>query len=202
MTSTGKNLAHRQRALENLVKDWVEVYDPTAPREGIAETPKRVVAAWQEYCAGYRIEAADVLKTFGDGSEHYDQMVFVGAIPFYSLCEHHLAPFFGIGHIGYIPGDRVVGLSKLPRLLDVYARRLQVQERITTQVCRAIDDHLRTRGTGVVLQARHLCMESRGINKPGTITTTSALSGHMKNEDSCKAEFLAFVRDSKQGSVL
>lgn len=132
-----------------------------------------------------------MLKAFDDGAENYDEMVVVKDIPFYSMCEHHLAPFFGTARIGYVPSGKVVGLSKLPRLLDVFARRLQVQERITTQVADALMEHLQPRGVGVILTARHLCMESRGVCKQGAATVTSALRGVFKDA-AVRAEFLSF----------
>jgi len=124
-------------------------------------------------------------------------MVFVGAIPFYSLCEHHLAPFFGVAHIGYIPSGKIVGLSKLPRLLEAFARRFSVQERITTQVADTIEKVLQPKGVGVVLQARHMCMESRGINRPGCVTTTAALRGKLKSESDTRAEFYKLIDNAK-----
>lgn len=164
---------------------------PDHEREGLIETPMRVAKAWGEWTRGYAQNPADVLKAFDDGAENYDEMVVVKDIPFYSTCEHHLAPFFGTARIGYIPNGRVVGLSKLPRLLDVFARRLQVQERITTQVADSLMEHLQPRGVGVVLTARHLCMESRGVCKQGAETVTSALRGVFK-DGTVRAEFLSF----------
>lgn len=163
-------------------------------REGLKETPDRVVKAMKEYCSGYSLErdVADLFKTFEDGSEKYDQMVCESGIPFYSHCEHHLAPFFGEASIAYLPNGRVVGLSKLPRLLEVYANRLQVQERLTTQVAQALLEHLQPLGVGVILKARHFCMECRGVRKPNVLTTTSALLGNFR-DDGVKAEFFALA---------
>jgi GTP cyclohydrolase I len=162
-------------------------------REGLTATPARVAKAWREWTAGYGVLPADVLKSFADGGENYDEMVVVRNIPFYSTCEHHLAPFFGDATIAYIPDGSVVGLSKLPRLLDVYAKRLQVQERITTEVADALMEHLKPKGCGVVITARHMCMESRGICKRGSETITSALRGVFK-EGNVRAEFMALGR--------
>lgn len=159
-------------------------------RQGLDETPDRVAKAWCEWTRGYTQNPKDVLKAFNDGAENYNEMVVVKDIPFYSTCEHHLAPFFGTASIAYIPDGRVVGLSKLPRLLDVYARRLQVQERITTQVADALMEHLRPKGVGVVLAARHMCMESRGVCKQGSETVTSTLRG-VFNEPTVRREFLS-----------
>ena len=135
-----------------------------------------------------------MLKTFEDGAEGCDEMVVVKDIPFYTHCEHHMAPFFGTATIAYIPDGRIVGLSKLSRVLDVFARRLQVQERLTTQVADALMEHLKPRGAGVVVRARHLCMESRGVCKQGHHTRTSALRGIFKEDSAVRAEFLSLDR--------
>lgn len=167
--------------------------DPT--RGGLAETPGRVAAAWQFWCSGYGQEPGDVLKVFEDGAEGTDEMVVVKDIPFYTHCEHHMAPFFGTATIAYVPEGRIVGLSKLSRLLDIFARRLQVQERLTCQVADALMEHLKPRGAGVVIKARHLCMESRGVCKQGHHTVTSALRGVFKDQPSTRSEFLALAHD-------
>lgn len=168
--------------------------DPT--REGLAETPSRVARAWAEWTSGYAQRPEDILKCFEDGSENYDEMVFQGNIPFYSHCEHHLAPFFGTAHVAYIPDGRVVGLSKLTRLVDVFAHRLQVQERLTRQIAEALDENLHPLGVAVVVRARHFCMESRGVRKVGTHTTTSALLGVFRDKPEVRAEFLSLARMS------
>jgi len=164
--------------------------DPDPDREGLHETPERMAKAWEEWCSGYHVDTTKLLKCFKDGSEKYDEMVFVGNIPFYSHCEHHLAPFFGVAHVAYMPGERgVVGLSKIPRLVDAFARRLTVQERITTQVADTLHKVVKAKGVGVVMQARHMCVESRGVQKPGTITTTSAVRGLFRKASDVKSEF-------------
>jgi GTP cyclohydrolase I len=165
--------------------------DPT--RGGLHETPARVAKAWLEWCSGYGTDPADVLKTFEDGAEGVDEMVVVKELPFYTHCEHHMAPFFGTATIAYVPDGKVVGLSKLDRLLDIFARRLQVQERLTGQVADALMEHLQPKGTGVVIKARHMCMESRGVRKQGHHTVTSALRGVFKEQASTRAEFLALA---------
>lgn len=159
-------------------------------REGLQETPSRVAKAWEFWTSGYGRDVADVLKTFEDGAEGVDEMVVVKDIPFYTHCEHHMAPFFGTATIGYIPNGKVVGLSKLSRVLDIFARRLQVQERLTCQVADALMKHLEPKGSAVVLKARHLCMESRGVCQQGHHTITSALRGAFKDEPDTRAEFL------------
>jgi len=173
--------------------------DPS--REGLLETPERAARAWAEWTSGYAQDPAAVLKSFEDGSQGYDELVFQGNIPCYSHCEHHLAPFFGVAHVGYIPRGRVVGLSKLSRLVDVFARRLQVQERLTVQVAEALQEVLNPRAVGVVLECRHMCMESRGIQRTGTVTKTSALLGEFRSEPDARAEFMAMVT-SARGSRL
>lgn len=162
-------------------------------RGGLVETPQRVLRAWQHWAGGYQKDPADVLKTFDDGAEKCDEMILVRDIPFYSQCEHHLAPFFGTAHIGYIPNGRIVGLSKLSRLLDIFARRLQVQERLTNQVADALAEHLEPLGVGVVIQARHLCMESRGICQQGHSTITSAMRGALLDNPAARSEFMSLV---------
>lgn len=163
-------------------------------REGLQETPDRVAKAWEFWTSGYGVNPADVLKTFEDGAEGVDEMVLVKDIPFYSQCEHHMAPFFGTATIAYIPKGRVVGLSKLSRLLNVFARRLQVQERLTCQVADAMMEHLTPLGAAVVIKARHLCMESRGVCQQGHHTVTSALRGVFKEDATVRSEFLALAR--------
>jgi GTP cyclohydrolase IA len=163
-------------------------------REGLIETPFRVARAWEDWTCGYGKDPKDVLKAFADGGEVYDEMVLVKDIPFYSHCEHHLAPFFGVAHIAYIPNGRIVGLSKLSRLLDIFAKRLQVQERLTAQVADALMDHLHPKGAAVSIRARHLCMESRGIQKQNSETVTNALRGVFLTNAAARSEFLESSR--------
>lgn len=163
-------------------------------REGLRETPLRFLKAWEEYTSGYRQSPEDILKSFEDGAERVDEMVIVRDIPVYSLCEHHLAPFFGKAHIGYVPHQRILGLSKMSRLVELYARRLQVQERLTNQIADALDGFLQPLGVAVVLECRHMCMESRGVRHPGTGTVTSALRGLVKHNADTRKEFLSLIR--------
>lgn len=164
--------------------------DPTYGREGIRETPERVAKAWEHWTRGYDVDIGALLKQFDDGGEDYDEMVLVKDIPIYSKCEHHLADIFGTATIAYIPNGKVVGLSKLSRLADAFARRLQVQERLTVQIADALVEHLNPKGVGVLIRARHMCMESRGICQQGHHTVTSALRGAMKEDPAARAEFL------------
>jgi GTP cyclohydrolase I len=170
--------------------------DPT--RGGLQETPKRVLKAWKFWTSGYDRDPAAVLKVFEDGAERVDEMVLVRDIPLYSHCEHHLAPIFGVAHVAYIPDGKIVGLSKLSRLVDIYARRLQVQERLTNQVADALAEHLKPKGVGVVLECRHLCMESRGVCQQGHVTVTSALRGVLRDDAAARAEFLNLTSARKR----
>jgi GTP cyclohydrolase I len=163
-------------------------------RDGLVATPKRVAAMYEELFSGLHDDPARHLKvTF---SAEHDEMVMVRDIPFASLCEHHLVPFLGRAHLAYIPAEdgRITGLSKLARLVDGYARRLQVQERMTTEIADAIDAVLAPRGVLVVLEAEHLCMSMRGVKKPGTLTVTSAVRGLFRTDAATRAEAMQFVR--------
>lgn len=160
-------------------------------REGLSDTPGRVVAALVEMTGGYREEPETYLtRTFAERS---DELVLVRGVDFVSLCEHHVLPFTGVAHVGYLPGDRVIGLSKLARVVDVYARRLQVQERLTQQIADAIMDHGGARGAGVIVEATHACMSCRGARKPGARMVTSAMLGTLREDKAQRMELLALV---------
>lgn len=163
-------------------------------REGLQETPARVARALDYWFSGYGQNAEKLLKVFEDGGEHYDQMVVVKDIPIYSKCEHHMADIFGTATIAYIPDGKIVGLSKLSRLADMYARRLQVQERLTQQIANALNEHLQPLGVGVMIKARHMCMESRGICQQGHHTITTSIHGAFKACPATRAEFMAIAR--------
>ena len=163
-------------------------------REGLKETPARVAKAWEFWTSGYDQNAADILKVFEDGAEGYDEMVVVKDIPVYSKCEHHLADIFGTATVAYIPDGRIVGLSKISRLVNMHARRLQVQERLTNDIAEDLWTNLKPLGVGVLIKARHMCMESRGICQQGHHTITSALRGVFKTQADARAEFLALAR--------
>lgn len=167
-------------------------------REGLRETPIRMAKAWKFWTSGYAVEnPGSVLKVFSDGAERCDQMVSVNSIPFYSNCEHHLAPFFGYAHVAYIPDKKIIGLSKISRLVDIFSRRLQVQERLTSQIADTINDVANPRGVAVCLHARHMCIESRGVCRPGEVTTTSALRGLFLTSPQVRSEFYSLAnRDS------
>ncbi len=184
----------RLREQEDLIRGLLQVIGEDPDRGGLQETPARVIKAWKEWTSGYGQDPAAVLKTFEDGADGCDELVLVKNIEIYSQCEHHMAPFFGVAHIAYIPRGRVVGLSKLARVADIYAKRLQVQERMTNQIADAINDNLDPIGVGVVIEAKHFCMCSRGVGKQGSTTITSALRGAIKDKPAARAEFLALVR--------
>ncbi len=159
-------------------------------REGLKETPARVAKAFSHWFSGYNVDIAGLLKVFEDGAENYDEMVIVKDIPIYSKCEHHMADIFGTVTIAYIPNGKIVGLSKLSRLADAFARRLQVQERLTSQIADALVEHLDPLGVGVIIKARHMCMESRGLCQQGHHTITSALRGVLKEDRAARQEFM------------
>ena len=159
-------------------------------REGLRDTPKRVLKAYKEWGAGYGQNPGSLLTVFEDGAEKCDELVIVHNIPVVSKCEHHMADIMGIAHVGYIPMKKIVGLSKLARITDLFARRLQVQERLTNQIADAIEEHLDPVGVGVIIRAHHACMSSRGVKIHGSTTTTSAIRGAIKNDAVARAEFI------------
>ena len=183
---------HKPEDLE-IVRKLLTLIGEDPDREGLQDTPARFLKAWDEYTRGYREKPEDILKVFEDGAQSVDEMVIVRDIPVYSLCEHHLAPFFGRAHIGYVPQKRILGLSKMSRLVEVFARRLQVQERLTNQIADALDTNLQPLGVAVVIECRHMCMESRGVRHTGTSTVTSALRGSIKTNADTRREFLALI---------
>lgn len=173
------------------ISDFVIGEDPS--REGLKDTPKRVIKSYTTLFGGYKQDPKDILKTTFAG-EGYDQIILLDNIEFYSTCEHHLLPFFGRAHVAYIPRKRVVGLSKLARLVECYARRAQIQERLTGQIAKALNDALDPNGVAVVLQAQHFCMVARGVQKQNAVMTTSALTGLFKTDTKCRNEFLGLIK--------
>jgi GTP cyclohydrolase I len=178
-----------ERALKTLLLELGE--EPE--REGLLRTPRRVAQSLRFLTSGYRQDVDQVLNgaLFSVG---YDEMVIVKDIEVFSLCEHHLLPFFGRCHVAYIPTEKVIGLSKIPRLVDVFARRLQVQERLTTQIANTIMDKINPQGVGVVIEARHLCMIMRGVEKQNSVAVTSAMLGVFRDHTQTREEFLSLVR--------
>jgi GTP cyclohydrolase I len=175
------------------VRHLLKLIGEDPDREGLRETPLRFLRALAEYTRGYQEKPEEILKVFEDGAQSVDEMVIVRDIPVYSLCEHHLAPFFGRANVGYVPDKRILGLSKMSRLVEVFARRLQVQERLTNQIADALADNLKPLGVAVVIECRHMCMESRGVRHTGTATVTSALRGSIKTKPDTRKEFLALI---------
>jgi GTP cyclohydrolase I len=176
-------------AAERAVRDLLTAlgHDP-ATDEHVADTPRRVAAAFAEM-----LTPRDFALTTFPNDEGYDELVVARDIPFSSLCEHHLLPFSGVAHVGYLPGERILGLSKLARVVELFARRLQVQERLTTQVAGWLQEHVRPKGVGVVIEAEHLCMSLRGARTHGSTTTTSAVHGLLRDDPRTRAEFFALA---------
>ena len=183
--------------LEGLVHTMLKELGEDPGRDGLERTPARVARSLRTFTAGYAQDPSEVLQgALFDVS--YDEMVLVRDIDFYSLCEHHLLPFFGRVHIGYIPNGKVVGLSKLPRVVEIFARRLQVQERLTTQLAETIEDVLSPRGVGVVVEAIHLCMMMRGVEKQNSSAITSSMRGAFQNDSKTRSEFMELIRHRKE----
>jgi GTP cyclohydrolase I len=162
-------------------------------REGLIDTPARVVRAFDEFFAGYAQDPVDILKRTFEEVENYDEMIVLTNIHFHSHCEHHMVPIIGVAHVGYIPSGRVVGISKLARVVEVYARRLQIQEKMTAQIANAIDEALKPRGVGVVIEAVHSCMTTRGVKKEGVSMKTSHMTGLFRKDSKTRREFFNLV---------
>tara|TARA_Y100000385_G_C13091746_1_gene639117 strand:+ start:2002 stop:2601 length:600 start_codon:yes stop_codon:yes gene_type:complete len=181
------------KILSSHYKEVIEKIGEDPTREGLLKTPERVAKAMQFLTQGYDQNPEDILKS-AMFSEKYDEMVIVKDIEVYSLCEHHMLPFFGKCHIAYIPNGHIVGLSKFPRMVDAFSRRLQVQERLTDQIRDCLHETLNPRGVAVCIEAQHLCMQMRGVQKQNSITTTSAFSGAFMEEDITRQEFMSLVK--------
>lgn len=178
---------------ENAVRTLIRWAGDDPAREGLHDTPKRVVKSYEEFFKGYALNAEHILsRTFKD-VEGYDEMIVLRDITFDSYCEHHMVPFTGRVHVAYIPGNRVVGISKLARLVEVYAKRLQIQEKLTAQIAKTLNDILKPRGVGVVVEATHMCMTTRGVHKPGTIMQTSQLLGSFRSDPRTRQEFFSLL---------
>ena len=184
--------------VEAAVREILTEIGEEPDREGLVGTPARVHRMYIELTAGYHVDPARLMNG-AIFDVDYSEMVVVKDIPFYSLCEHHLLPFFGAAAVAYIPRGRVVGLSKIPRIVEMYARRLQVQERMTQQIADFLQDHLAPQGVGVVVEATHLCAVMRGVRKPGTVMTTSAVLGLFRSRDKTRSEFLAHLERRAPG---
>lgn len=187
---------HHKSQLEELVEGMLKEIGEDPQREGLLKTPHRVAKALEFLTAGYRKEISSVLNG-AIFNEKYNEMVIVKDIDFYSMCEHHMLPFFGKAHIAYIPNGKIVGLSKIPRIVDVFARRLQVQERLTRQIADTLYEYLQPDGVGVVIEARHMCMMMRGVEKQNSIATTSAMLGVFRDDMRTRQEFLDLTKSNR-----
>ncbi len=178
------------------VREMISSIGEDPDRDGLVGTPERVERSFRTMTAGYRQSPEEVLNGAVFESD-YDEMVLVKEIDFFSLCEHHLLPFFGKCHVAYLPDKRIIGLSKLPRLVDLFARRLQVQERLTTQIARVVQEKLKPKGVGVVMEAFHLCVMMRGVEKQNVHMVTSSMLGRFRNDHKTREEFLQLIKRSK-----
>ena len=193
--SSGRNAEQAREAVRTLIR-WAGD-DPT--REGLVETPDRVIHAFDEWFSGYAQDPLEILSKTFEETDGYDEMVVLRNVRFSSHCEHHLAPVLGRAHLGYLPARRVVGISKLARLVDVFARRLQIQEKMTAQIANAISEVLQPKGVGVVIEATHECMTTRGTDKPGSTLITSQMTGAFRTDPSTRREFLAAIGNPVMG---
>jgi GTP cyclohydrolase IA len=194
---TLKNGARRPRPsreeAEAAVRTLLEFAGDDPDREGLKGTPGRVTRAYAEYFSGYDTDPVELLKRTFEETDGYDEIVVLRDIRFESHCEHHMAPIIGKAHIAYLPGRRVIGISKLARLVEVYAKRLQIQEKMTAQIANTLDEVLKPKGVAVVIEASHQCMTTRGVHKPGVAMVTSRMLGAFRNDISTRREFLAII---------
>lgn len=178
--------------VEESIKNILRYIGENPDREGLKETPARVARSYAELFSGYGQDPSSIMKVFEDGA--CDEMVLVRDLEFWSFCEHHMLPFFGKAHIAYLPDRRIIGVSKLGRLLDIFTKRLQVQERLTVQITQSLDEHLGCKGSACVIEAKHLCMVCRGVRKQNSIMVTSSLTGAFKIDQSTRAEFFNLIK--------
>jgi GTP cyclohydrolase I len=179
---------------EDLVREMIVRLGEDPEREGLVRTPDRVHRAYQHLVKGYKEDPDGMLKE-ALFTVNYDEMVIVKDVEMFSLCEHHMLPFFGKVHVAYIPNGKVIGLSKIPRLIEIFSRRLQIQERLTTQIAETIQNAIQPQGVGVVIEARHLCMMMRGVEKQHSAAVTSSMLGCFRNEQETRSEFLSLIRN-------
>lgn len=185
--------------MEDHVREILKHIGENPEREGLRATPGRVRRAFEFLTGGYGVDIDEVIND-AIFNEDYSEMVLIRDIEFYSLCEHHLLPFYGKCHVAYIPDGKIIGLSKIPRIVEVFARRLQVQERMTQQIAATIDSHLGPQGVGVVVEGYHLCMAMRGVRKENAFAVTSALLGSIREDTRTRAEFLSLIRKNPSGN--
>lgn len=179
--------------MEELIRKLLSELGEDPTREGLLKTPGRVTKALQFLTEGYRMDPQEVING-AKFTENYNEMILVKDIAVYSLCEHHLLPFWGKCHVAYIPKEKIIGLSKIARLVEIFARRLQVQERMTTQVAQVIQENLNPLGVAVVIEAEHLCMQMRGVQKQGSAAVTSEMLGVFRNNEATRAEFMQLIK--------
>jgi len=198
MKSTTESNTLTSATYEELVREMIIRLGEDPDREGLARTPERVAKAMKFLVKGYQEDPETLLRK-ALFTVNYDEMVIVKDVEMFSLCEHHLLPFFGKVHVAYIPNGKVIGLSKIPRLIEAYSRRLQIQERLTTQIAEAIQHAIEPQGVGVVIEARHLCMMMRGVEKQHSSAVTSSMLGCFRNEEETRTEFLSLIRQRTNG---
>ncbi len=186
-------VSDNRELIEGHVREILRLIGEDVDREGLIETPARVTRMYEEIFAGYEVNPRDVLGVTFD--EQHEELVIVKDIVYYSQCEHHMAPFFGKVHIGYLPSGKIAGLSKFARLVEAITRRLQVQERITSEIADILQEVLEPQGVMVIVEGEHLCMCARGVKKPGSKTVTSAVRGHFRSNAALRSEFLSLVKD-------
>jgi GTP cyclohydrolase I len=179
-----------REAAEAAVRTLIEWAGDDSGREGLVDTPQRVVRSYEEFFSGYASEPAEVLRRTFEETDGYDEMVILKCVTFESHCEHHMVPIIGLAHIAYIPNNRVVGISKLARVVEAFGKRLQIQERLTNQIAKTIDQVLEPKGVGVVIEAQHQCMTTRGVKKPNVSMSTSCMLGRFRENPETRAEFL------------
>ncbi len=198
MKSTTQPATLTSATYEELVREMIVRLGEDPDREGLLHTPERVAKAMQFLVKGYKDDPEALLRK-ALFTVSYDEMVIVKDVEMFSLCEHHLLPFFGKVHVAYIPKGKVIGLSKIPRLIEAFSRRLQIQERLTTQIAEAIQSAIEPQGVGVVIEARHLCMMMRGVEKQHSSAVTSSMLGSFRNEEETRTEFLSLIRQRTNG---
>lgn len=198
MTESATIKKPTQQEAEEAVRTLIRLAGDDPAREGLIDTPKRVVKSFTEFYAGYDTDPRDVLSRTFKEVEGYDEMVMLCDIHFESHCEHHMVPFTGRAHVAYLPRNKVVGISKLARLVDAYARRLQIQEKMTAQIANALNDILQPKGVAVVVEATHQCMTSRGVHKPGAVMQTSQMLGRFREDARTRQEFFSLLKTSSQ----
>jgi len=187
----------KMRNIESLTKSLLKELGEDPKREGLIKTPLRVAKAWEYLSQGYNQNVEKLINN-AIFSENYDQMVVVKDIEFYSMCEHHLLPFFGHAHIAYIPNGKIIGLSKIPRLVDMFARRLQVQERMTQEIANSLNDALNPSGVAIIIEAQHMCMQMRGVEKKKSYMSTSSMVGIFRSDNKTRKEFLDLIKLDKK----